>query len=210
MDKKGLVIWGASGHALAICNSIDSKEFFLQAFIDRNTEIKKFLQTDVFNSFEEFKAANKKLSSLRFLIAIGGSKGEDRIEIHKLLKNEKLIPYTFIHPSAWVDKSVKFAEGVQVLGMAAISAEVSIGSQTIVNTNATVDHETEIGFGCHIMPSAAIAGCSIIGNHCTIGTNATILPRIKIVDNVYVGAGAVVTRDILKPGKYVGIPARSL
>lgn len=48
---------------------------------------------------------------------------------------------------------------------------------------------------------------TIIGNHVSIGTNATILP-VKIVDKVVVGAGAVVTKDIKKPGVYAGNPAR--
>jgi acetyltransferase-like isoleucine patch superfamily enzyme len=48
-----------------------------------------------------------------------------------------------------------------------------------------------------------------IGNHVSIGTNTTILP-VTICDRVVVGAGAVVTKDITKPGIYVGNPARLL
>ena len=43
-----------------------------------------------------------------------------------------------------------------------------------------------------------------IGNNVSIGTNATILP-VTIVDNVIIGAGAVVTKDILEPGTYMVI-----
>jgi acetyltransferase-like isoleucine patch superfamily enzyme len=46
-----------------------------------------------------------------------------------------------------------------------------------------------------------------VGNHVSIGSNATILP-VRIVDNVVIGAGAVVTRDLDRPGVYVGNPAR--
>ncbi len=46
-----------------------------------------------------------------------------------------------------------------------------------------------------------------IGNNVSIGSNATILP-VKICDHVVIGAGAVVTKDIIEPGKYVGNPAR--
>ncbi|SHF39053.1 acyltransferase [Flavisolibacter ginsengisoli] len=48
-----------------------------------------------------------------------------------------------------------------------------------------------------------------IGNHVSIGSNATILPVI-ICDHVIIGAGAVVTRNIEKPGIYVGNPAKFL
>jgi acetyltransferase-like isoleucine patch superfamily enzyme len=43
----------------------------------------------------------------------------------------------------------------------------------------------------------------------SIGTNATILP-VTICDDVVVGAGSVVTRDLSSPGVYAGNPARKL
>lgn len=46
-----------------------------------------------------------------------------------------------------------------------------------------------------------------IGNNVSIGSNSTILP-IKICDNVVIGAGSVVTKDILTPGVYFGNPAK--
>ncbi len=46
-----------------------------------------------------------------------------------------------------------------------------------------------------------------IGNHVSIGSNATILP-VNICDNVVIGAGAVVTKDIIREGFYVGSPAK--
>ena len=48
-----------------------------------------------------------------------------------------------------------------------------------------------------------------IGNRVSIGSNATILP-VRICDDVVIGAGAVVTRDITEPGVYAGNPARRL
>lgn len=48
-----------------------------------------------------------------------------------------------------------------------------------------------------------------IGNEVSIGTNSTILP-VSICDRVVIGAGAVVTKDIVVPGIYAGNPARRL
>lgn len=50
---------------------------------------------------------------------------------------------------------------------------------------------------------------TIIGNSVSIGSNATILP-VSICDNVVIGAGAVVTKDIKEPGVYAGNPAKKL
>ena len=47
-----------------------------------------------------------------------------------------------------------------------------------------------------------------IGNNVYVGTNAIILPNVHITDNVIIGAGAVVSKDITEDGVYVGVPAR--
>lgn len=46
-----------------------------------------------------------------------------------------------------------------------------------------------------------------VGNRVSIGSNATVLP-VSICDDVVIGAGSVVTRDITEPGIYAGNPAR--
>ena len=50
---------------------------------------------------------------------------------------------------------------------------------------------------------------SHIGNQVSLGSNATIMP-VDICDNVVIGAGSVVTKDITEPGKYAGNPCRKL
>jgi acetyltransferase-like isoleucine patch superfamily enzyme len=46
-----------------------------------------------------------------------------------------------------------------------------------------------------------------IGDNVSLGSNSTILP-VNICSNVVIGAGSVVTRDIIEPGVYAGNPAR--
>ena len=48
-----------------------------------------------------------------------------------------------------------------------------------------------------------------IGNNVSIGSNATILP-VEICDHVVIGAGAVVTKNIVESGVYAGNPAKKM
>ena len=48
-----------------------------------------------------------------------------------------------------------------------------------------------------------------IGNNVSIGSNATILP-VDICDDVVIGAGSVVTKNITEPGVYAGCPAKKI
>jgi maltose O-acetyltransferase len=47
-----------------------------------------------------------------------------------------------------------------------------------------------------------------VGNCVSIGTNATVLPKVTIGDNVIIGAGSVVTRNIPDNSLAFGVPAR--
>jgi len=105
-----------------------------------------------------------------------------------------------------------------------IQKDVKIGARTKVQSHAFICELVEIGEDCFISHGAMfindlfkVGGPALgkrdlwkstsIGNRVSIGTNATILP-VKIVSDVIVGAGSVVTKDILKSGIYAGNPAR--
>ena len=107
-----------------------------------------------------------------------------------------------------------------------IQKSVVIGNNTKIQSHAFVCELVMIGNNCFIghgvmfindlFSDGGPAGgdqCkwkhTTIGNNVSIGSNATILPVI-ICDNVVVGAGAVVTRNINEPGTYIGNPARKL
>lgn len=107
-----------------------------------------------------------------------------------------------------------------------IQREVVIGRRCRIQSHAFICELVTIGDDCFISHGAmfvndlfAIGGPAKgrkelwmptkIGSRVSIGTNATILP-VSICDGVVVGAGAVVTKDISKPGIYAGNPARML
>ncbi|MCK5076398.1 MAG: N-acetyltransferase [Calditrichia bacterium] len=107
-----------------------------------------------------------------------------------------------------------------------IQKNVKIGKQTKVQSHAFICELVEIGDNCFISHGAMFindvfreggpAGGDMskwertkIGNNVSIGTNATILP-VKICDNVVIGAGSVVTKDITEPAIYAGNPCRFL
>lgn len=48
-----------------------------------------------------------------------------------------------------------------------------------------------------------------IANNVLIGSNSSILP-VSITDNVIIGAGSVVTKNITEPGVYAGNPAKKI
>jgi len=57
-------------------------------------------------------------------------------------------------------------------------------------------------------PSLELTNRISIGNNVYIGLNSTILPGVTIEDNVIIGAGSVVSRDIPSNSVAAGVPAK--
>ena len=53
-------------------------------------------------------------------------------------------------------------------------------------------------------------GCIEVMDNVYIGYNATIMPNVKIYNNVIVGAGTLISKDLAPNGVYVGVPAKRI
>ncbi|MCP3477087.1 N-acetyltransferase [Bradyrhizobium sp. CCGUVB1N3] len=107
-----------------------------------------------------------------------------------------------------------------------IQKDVVIGARTRVQSHSfvcelvTIGEDCFIGHGVMFINDTFATGSPArgrkelwretrIGNRVSIGSNATILP-VTIVDDVVIGAGSVVIKDITVAGTYAGNPARLL
>jgi acetyltransferase-like isoleucine patch superfamily enzyme len=101
-----------------------------------------------------------------------------------------------------------------------IGANTKVQSHTFICELVTIGQDCFIGHGVMFINDLFSAGGpangdktrwknTTIGNNVSIGSNATILP-VSICDNVVIGAGAVVTKNISEKGIYAGNPARKI
>ena len=106
-----------------------------------------------------------------------------------------------------------------------IQKDVLIGNSTKIQSHSFICELVTIGTDCFIghgvmftndlFRSGKLGGNvknwkkTNIGNNVLIGSNATILP-VKICNNIIIGAGSVVTKDLIKKGIYAGNPAKLL
>jgi len=117
-------------------------------------------------------------------------------------------------------------DGVFVGPFVEIQRQVTIGARTRVQSHAFICELVDIGEDCFISHGAMFINDPFriggpargdrtqwartrLGHRVSVGTNATVLP-VTVCDDVVIGAGAVVTKDITEPGTYVGNPARRL
>lgn len=115
-------------------------------------------------------------------------------------------------------------EGVFVGPFVEIQSNVKIGKRSRIQSHSFICSLVEIGEDCFIghgvmfindlfKEGKPAGGDSTkyketkIGNRVSIGSNATILP-VEICDDVVIGAGSVVTKNIVQKGIYAGNPAQ--
>jgi acetyltransferase-like isoleucine patch superfamily enzyme len=101
-----------------------------------------------------------------------------------------------------------------------IQSNVKIGKNSRVSSHSFICSSVEIGEDCFIAHGVMftndkftenrdgwIERKTVVGNNVRIGSNATILP-VKIGDGAVIGAGAVVTKDVLPNQIVKGNPAK--
>jgi acetyltransferase-like isoleucine patch superfamily enzyme len=112
----------------------------------------------------------------------------------------------FIGPFTEVQKSVRIGARTRVQSHAFVCELVTIGEDCFIGHGVMFINDT-FASGGPARGRKELWRSTTIGNRVSVGSNATILP-VKICDDVVIGAGAVVTRDITVSGSYMGNPAR--
>lgn len=114
----------------------------------------------------------------------------------------------FIGPFVEIQKNVTVGKKTKIQSHAFICELVSIGENCFISHGAKFINDT-FSEGKPAGGNKNLWKSTKIGNNVSIGTNATILP-VKITNNVVIGAGSVVTKDVNKPGIYAGNPAKKI
>jgi sugar O-acyltransferase (sialic acid O-acetyltransferase NeuD family) len=136
-------------------------------------------------------------------VAIGAAQARERE-----VQASTLPLASIVHPQASVSRFARVGDGCFVAAQAVLAPGAAIGLSVIVNHGAVVDHDVQVGDFTHVAPRVALGGHAQVGRRVLVGAGASILPGVRIADDVVIGAGAVVTRNIDSPGVYAGVPAR--
>jgi len=115
---------------------------------------------------------------------------------------------TFVGPFTEIQKNVDIGRNCRIQSHAFICELVSIGNDCFIGHGVVFINDL-FETGGPARGDRSIYKPTEVGDRVSIGSNATILP-VTIVGGTVIGAGAVVTRDILRPGVYAGNPARLL
>lgn len=143
----------------------------------------------------------------KVVVAIGDPKARKRVV-------ESLPPETtftsIIHPNAIISKWVDIGEGSIITAGVILTCNIKIGKHAQLNIHTTIGHDCVIGDFFTTAPGVNISGNCVFGDKVYFGTNSSVRQGVSICNNVTIGMGGVVVKDISESGTYIGNPLKKL
>lgn len=85
-----------------------------------------------------------------------------------------------------------------------------IGNNTKINNLVHIAHNCTIGDNCVITANCTMFGSSELKSNVWLAPNSCIMNRVVVGKNAFIGASALVNRDVPEGWTMIGIPARRL
>lgn len=150
----------------------------------------------------------KTLGEVYAVCAVGAAKV--RKFIIEKFKESSVKFATVIDPSVLISEKAEIGEGTIICAGTIITVDIKIGNHVILNLDCTVGHDDILENFVTVYPSVNISGNVRVGECSELGTGTQIIQGKSIVPNTIIGAGAVVVKDCVESGTYVGSPAKKI
>lgn len=206
-SKRIFCLWGYSGHAFVISESILRGGDEICGYFDLKESLKDPYKLKYLGASLEVDKLDLTLDPIVFP-CVGNT--EIRAEMVASIEKLGLRQDSIIDPTAVLSRLAKVGNLTFVGAGAIINPCANIGKGCIINTGAIIEHECVIGDYTHIAPGAVLAGNVQVGERSFVGANASVKQGVKIGSGVTVGAGAVVLCEITDGEVWVGNPAKKI
>lgn len=208
--KKKIVIWGAGSHALVVADAIISNGEEVSCFVDTvnpSAVGANLMGLPVLTSFQDVAVLCQE-EKCQPEIAIGFGHCAARALLLKNVILWMMELKTVVHRSAYVSPKAKLGCGVYVGPNTVVEADCYIGDGVILNSGSVICHESIICSATSICPGVSIGGKAKVGEMTWVGIGSTIVDKICVGSRCFIGAGAVVVKDIPSQSLAYGVPAR--
>ena len=211
MDKKDIVILGASGFAKEILWLLEENnkivdEWNILGFIDRSYPSKKELIHGYEVVGDDEWLVNYE-DEIHVVCGVGSASLRKKI-VQTFQDKENIIFPNLISRSAVLSDSVKMGRGCIVCTNSVLTVDICLGNFVTVNYDCTIGHDAVLEDFITLYPSVNVSGNVHIQSETEIGVGTQIIQGLTVGENTIIGAGAVVVRDIPSNCTAVGNPAK--
>jgi len=208
---KDLIIIGASGHGKSCLDAaISSGDFNFLGWLDNSKEIGETVfgykvlgkTSDLFRSLENYPDAH-------YFLAI--SNNWSRYLVYTEFKELVDIKWTsIIHSNAYISSTAKIGVGVLMLSGVNLGPGCIVDDFCILNTSSSLDHDSRMASFSSLLPGVITAGNVSIGLRTCICIGSSISHSVEVGDDVCVGGGSLVLKNIPSNIFGYGVPFKSV
>lgn len=202
-DIDELIIFGAGGHAITVSEVAIANNPKIKITFVGESKLDKIFDHNIVPNTDGIDIVGKK-----FISAVGDNLIRKRIFNDCI--SSGMAPCSIISRQAYIGQEVSLGKGVFVGNGCIVGGMAEIGDNCILNTHSEISHEVRIGKHSQVAPSCVIGGKTMIGENVFAALGSVIIDRLKICDDVIVGANSTVIRDITQAGTFAGSPVRKI
>ena len=205
--NKSVYIFSASGFARENYGVAIRAGFRVKGFVEKNQQPKGLSYMDVPLLWEE-ELDNVEAA----IISVGDPKLKEKI-VNNIIKRYPNCEFpNIIDPSCifLVPDSIKFGKGIVLHAWCLASADVTFGDFCQFGSGLIIGHDCVLEDYVIGGIAPSIAGNTKIGRSTRLGSNTVTREHTTICNDVTLGAGSVVVKNITEPGIYVGNPAKKI
>ena len=140
-------------------------------------------------------------------IAVGYTRFDLRELFYNQLKGK--VPFAnIIMPTAEVSPTVKLGEGNYIGPHTTIAAHTIIENNVFVHGNCLLGHDSIVHSHSYFSGRDYMAGFCEVGERVFVGLSVCVADHMTIADDVWVGIGSIVAKNLTESGKYMSASAR--
>lgn len=205
---KSILIIGAGGLGKEVIDLIkDIGGYDIIGFLDddgekKGTIINHIPVVDTIDNLDQYKSVDN--------VVIAIANPAIKKKIYEYSKDMGFQYPNLVHPTVIMGSSVKMGKGNIIGAYSMLSTEAMLHDFVTINPQCGIGHESEIHSFTTLYWNVNIGGNTSILESCELGSKSCVIQGLHVANNVVLGAGAVVAKDIHDSGTYVGVPVRKI
>ncbi|WP_299099005.1 NeuD/PglB/VioB family sugar acetyltransferase [uncultured Winogradskyella sp.] len=212
MKTTNIVICCAGPQTRVIIDILrDRPEYSIVGIIDSVINIgDSFYGYKVIGRQNEIQKLSKQYNFNAGLVGLGDNYLREKVVSEILEQSEDFKFINAISKFAYISPTAKMGVGNVIMPGVVINSEANMSNHCVINTNSSLEHNCTMADFSSLSAGVTTGGYFNLGRYSAIALGVTILDRTSIGENVVVGSGSLVVKDLESHGLYYGSPAKRI